>query len=148
MYICVSGNRLFIVKFEAPNSQASRGKDTGKISLMCLHGDATKPEVKLARNFTEHEFLQNHKPKVLNIHTMSSTKMQYLIAYNSFSAVLWLGLLVSTLYALSIHGYTSTYTLIGTYAQRIQTLAVLEILHSASGTTEIRLSFYNPANNI
>lgn len=79
---------------------------------------------------------------------MSSAKAWYLIAYNGLSASAWFSLLLQILISLSEYGYTSTYTKVGIYVQWVQTLAVLEILHSVTGIYDQPCSpFGNPSNN-
>ncbi|MCJ1381256.1 hypothetical protein MMC17_004365 [Xylographa soralifera] len=60
----------------------------------------------------------------------ATLQKQYLIAYNATSSLLWLVLLGRVLLLLPL-GYQNVYAGVGQYAKWTQTLAVLEILHSA-----------------
>ncbi|MCJ1394810.1 hypothetical protein MMC18_007690 [Xylographa bjoerkii] len=61
----------------------------------------------------------------------ASLKKQYLTAYNAISALLWLFLLGRVLLLLPSVGYQNIYAGVGQYAKWTQTLAALEIAHSA-----------------
>ncbi|MCJ1433236.1 hypothetical protein MMC27_002595 [Xylographa pallens] len=61
----------------------------------------------------------------------ASLQKQYLIAYNATSALLWSILLGRVLLLLPLAGYQNVYAGVGQYAKWTQTLAVLEIVHSA-----------------
>ncbi|KAI9929189.1 hypothetical protein ASPWEDRAFT_168973 [Aspergillus wentii DTO 134E9] len=61
-----------------------------------------------------------------------SLKSKYLILYNSLSALLWLRILVTVL---STPSPPSLYSTLEPWTRWTQTLAVLEILHAATGIT-------------
>ena len=61
-------------------------------------------------------------------------KQQYLIVYNLASAILWFSVLARVLIILPITGPAYVHDGVGTFARWVQTLAVLEIVHSALGT--------------
>ncbi|MCJ1317735.1 hypothetical protein MMC15_003062 [Xylographa vitiligo] len=61
----------------------------------------------------------------------AALQTQYLLAYNLLSALLWTILLLRTLLLLPLAGHQNIYAGVGQYAKWTQTLAVLEILHSA-----------------
>lgn len=59
-------------------------------------------------------------------------KRQYLVVYNAVSFLLWASLLGRTVLA-STAGIRHVYPQSGTFARNVQTLAVLEVLHSLVG---------------
>ncbi|MCJ1284088.1 hypothetical protein MMC26_003419 [Xylographa opegraphella] len=61
----------------------------------------------------------------------AALQKQYLIAYNGLSALLWSILLGRVLLLLGLAGPRHVHAGVGQYAQWTQTVAVLEILHSA-----------------
>jgi len=63
----------------------------------------------------------------------SSPRTQYLILYNFISALLWLIVLGRVVLLVPLVGFGRTYDGVGTFAKWTQTLAVLEILHAATG---------------
>ncbi|MCJ1296600.1 hypothetical protein MMC34_008166 [Xylographa carneopallida] len=76
-----------------------------------------------------------------------SLRKQYLTFYNALSALLWTILLLRVLILLPLAGHRQIHTHVGQSAKWTQTLAVLEILHSAFGivrspilTTSIQVS--------
>lgn len=60
-------------------------------------------------------------------------KTQYLILYNFISAILWLAVFGRVVLLLPILGHRSVYGGVGEFVKWTQTVAVLEVLHSASG---------------
>ncbi|MCJ1476727.1 hypothetical protein MMC13_005395 [Lambiella insularis] len=62
----------------------------------------------------------------------TSLKTQYLIAYNLTSAILWSVLLTRVLLLIPSVGLSHVYAHVGEYAKWTQTLALLEIVHSAT----------------
>ncbi|MCJ1402291.1 hypothetical protein MMC11_005511 [Xylographa trunciseda] len=61
----------------------------------------------------------------------AALQKQYLTAYNTISALLWLFLLGRVLFLLPLVGYQNVYAGVGQYAKWTQSLAILEIAHSA-----------------
>jgi very-long-chain (3R)-3-hydroxyacyl-CoA dehydratase len=59
---------------------------------------------------------------------------QYLILYNLVSAILWVSVLGRVVLLTPIVGFNNVYGGVGQFAKWTQTLAVLEIVHSAIGT--------------
>lgn len=64
--------------------------------------------------------------------TSSSPQVQYLILYNFVSAILWLAVLGRVLLLVPLVGFGRVYRGVGIFAKWTQTLALLEILHSAT----------------
>ena len=60
-------------------------------------------------------------------------KTQYLILYNFISAILWFAVFGRVVILLPIVGYKNVYGGVGEFAKWTQTMALLEIFHSASG---------------
>ena len=58
---------------------------------------------------------------------------QYLIAYNLISAILWSIVMGKVALIASTQGTNKVYAAAGEYTKWVQTLAVLEILHSLLG---------------
>ena len=58
---------------------------------------------------------------------------QYLILYNFVSAILWLAILGRVILLVPLVGFKNVYGGVGAFAKWTQTLAVLEVVHSASG---------------
>jgi hypothetical protein len=63
----------------------------------------------------------------------SSAKTPYLILYNFVSAVLWLAVLGRVVLLVPIVGFARVYPGVGRFTKWTQTMAVLEIIHSATG---------------
>lgn len=68
--------------------------------------------------------------------TPAYLKNQYLISYNAISAALWFGVLGRVLMFGQYYGVDSGHVYEGSerYTRLTQSLAVLEVLHSATGT--------------
>lgn len=62
-----------------------------------------------------------------------SLKSKYLILYNLISALLWLAVLSRVVVLNSLVGFEQVYEGVGKFTQLTQTMAILEILHSAIG---------------
>ncbi|KAI9872519.1 MAG: hypothetical protein M1830_001531 [Pleopsidium flavum] len=62
-------------------------------------------------------------------------KAQYLIFYNFISAVLWLAVLGRVVLLVPLVGFKNVYGGVGEFAKWTQTLALLELAHSASDCT-------------
>lgn len=60
-------------------------------------------------------------------------KTQYLILYNFISAILWLAVFGRVVLLLPILGHRNVYGGVGEFAKWTQTVAVVEVLHSAFG---------------
>lgn len=58
---------------------------------------------------------------------------QYLIAYNLVCAVLWFAILARVLLLIPLVGFENVYGGVGEFAKWTQTLALLEVVHSAMG---------------
>ncbi|KAI9667353.1 MAG: hypothetical protein M1821_000168 [Bathelium mastoideum] len=71
---------------------------------------------------------------------ISSLKTQYLILYNFASAVLWFTVLGRTALLVPLVGYANIYGGVGEFTKWTQTLALLEIVHSALGLIRAPLS--------
>ncbi len=65
--------------------------------------------------------------------TAAVRKGQYLILYNLISAFLWFAVLARVLVLLAVVGPQNVYGGVGEFAKWTQTLAVLEVAHSALG---------------
>jgi very-long-chain (3R)-3-hydroxyacyl-CoA dehydratase len=65
--------------------------------------------------------------------TSSSPKIQYLILYNFVSAILWLVVLGRVVLLVPLMGFGRVYRGVGLFTKWAQTMALLEILHSATG---------------
>ena len=65
--------------------------------------------------------------------TKGEVAKEYLTAYNSISALLWLSVLGRVVVILPVTGVESVYEAAGDFTKWTQTVAVLEILHSAFG---------------
>ncbi len=57
----------------------------------------------------------------------------YLILYNFGSAILWLAVLGRVILLVPLVGFRNVYGGVGEFAKWTQTLALLEVVHSASG---------------
>ncbi len=66
--------------------------------------------------------------------TKGEVAKEYLTAYNSICALLWLSVFGRVVVILPITGVESIYEAAGDFTKWTQTVAVLEILHSAFGT--------------
>ncbi|KAL9086476.1 MAG: hypothetical protein Q9165_007092 [Trypethelium subeluteriae] len=73
-------------------------------------------------------------------HPPSLLKSRYLILYNFISAVLWLTVLGRTTLLVPLVGYANIHGGVGNFARWTQTLAIMEILHSATGLVRAPLS--------
>jgi very-long-chain (3R)-3-hydroxyacyl-CoA dehydratase len=78
--------------------------------------------------------LRKPAPKPL---TSSSPKTQYLILYNFVSALLWLVVLGRVVFLVPLVGFGRTYQGVGSFAKWTQSLALLEIVHSATGKQQL-----------
>ncbi|KAL3423064.1 protein tyrosine phosphatase-like protein [Phlyctema vagabunda] len=70
----------------------------------------------------------------------SSPKIQYLILYNFVSAVLWLAVLGRVLLLVPLVGFGRAYEGVGSFTKWTQTLALLEVVHSATGIVRSPIS--------
>jgi hypothetical protein len=71
-----------------------------------------------------------------------SLKTQYLILYNLNSALLWLVVLGRVVFGVPEHGFGATYEAVGQFAKLTQTVAVLEIIHAATGKNPPRAQLW------
>jgi len=60
-------------------------------------------------------------------------KNQYLISYNLVCALLWFAILARVLILIPLVGFENVYGGVGEFAKWTQTLALLEVVHSALG---------------
>jgi len=63
----------------------------------------------------------------------SSPKIQYLILYNFISALLWLVIFGRVLLLVPLVGFGRVYNGVGRFAKWTQTIAILEVVHAATG---------------
>lgn len=70
----------------------------------------------------------------------SSPKTQYLILYNFVSALLWLVVLGRVVLLVPLVGFGRIYAGVGQFAKWTQTLALLEVIHAASGVVRSPVS--------
>jgi very-long-chain (3R)-3-hydroxyacyl-CoA dehydratase len=63
----------------------------------------------------------------------SSPKTQYLILYNFVSAILWLVVLGRVVLLVPLVGFGRVYPAAGQFAKWTQTMALLEVVHAATG---------------
>jgi len=63
----------------------------------------------------------------------ASTKKNYLIGYNLLNAVLWASVVGRVVLITSMVGYRDLYKGTGNFVRFTQTLALLEVVHSALG---------------
>ncbi|KAF4631831.1 hypothetical protein G7Y89_g6299 [Cudoniella acicularis] len=70
----------------------------------------------------------------------SSTKTQYLILYNFVSALLWLVVLGRVVLLVPLVGFGRTYKGVGRFAKWTQTMALLEVVHAATGVVRAPVS--------
>lgn len=63
----------------------------------------------------------------------SSPRKQYLILYNFVSAILWTVVLGRVLLLVPFVGFGNVYGGVGRFAKFTQTLALLEVVHAATG---------------
>lgn len=57
----------------------------------------------------------------------------YLVFYNSLSAMLWAVILTRVVSIVALYGRKDVYSWVGEYTKWVQTLAVLEVVHSLVG---------------
>lgn len=69
-------------------------------------------------------------------------KTQYLILYNFISAILWLAVFSRVVILLPIVGHKNVYGGVGEFAKWTQTVALLEVLHSASGIRLLEIASF------
>ncbi|KAG4432670.1 hypothetical protein IFR05_011848 [Cadophora sp. M221] len=70
----------------------------------------------------------------------SSPKTQYLILYNFVNAVLWLTVLGRVVLLVPLVGFGRVYPGVGRFCKWTQTLAVLEVVHAATGLVRAPIS--------
>ena len=61
----------------------------------------------------------------------SARQVQYLVLYNLVSAILWFSVLGRVLLLVPLVGFENVYGGVGQFAKWTQTLAIMEIVHSA-----------------
>src|SRR3954470_24575265 len=65
----------------------------------------------------------------------SNPKTQYLILYNFFSALAWMIVLGRVLLLVPLVGFGRVYPAVGHFTKWTQTMALLEVVHSATGSS-------------
>ncbi|TVY82513.1 putative very-long-chain (3R)-3-hydroxyacyl-CoA dehydratase [Lachnellula suecica] len=70
----------------------------------------------------------------------SNPRVQYLILYNFVSALLWLVVLGRVVLLVPLVGFGRTYKGVGRFAKWTQTMAVLEVVHAATGLVRAPIS--------
>jgi very-long-chain (3R)-3-hydroxyacyl-CoA dehydratase len=70
----------------------------------------------------------------------SSPRTQYLILYNFVSAILWTVVLGRVILLIPLAGFGNVYGGVGNFAKWTQTLALLEVVHAATG----KFSYFHP----
>lgn len=70
----------------------------------------------------------------------TSPKTQYLIFYNSISALLWFVILGRVVTGVPSLGFSNIYDVVGRFTKFTQTAAVLEIIHAATGKLSLELN--------
>jgi very-long-chain (3R)-3-hydroxyacyl-CoA dehydratase len=78
----------------------------------------------------------------------SSLRTQYLILYNFVSMVLWLVVLGRVVLLVPLVGFGRVYPGVGNFAKWTQTLALLEVVHSAVGKFSRRQTAYAFASQL
>lgn len=78
--------------------------------------------------------------------TRSDVAKEYLSAYNSVCALLWLSIFGRVVLLVPITGFESVYEGAGDFTKWTQTVAILEILHSAFGAYSS--PFRSPQENL
>lgn len=63
---------------------------------------------------------------------------QYLTLYNFISAILWLAILGRVVLLVPLVGFKNVYGGVGSFAKWTQTLALLEVVHSAAGESSMQ----------
>lgn len=63
----------------------------------------------------------------------NSPRTQYLIIYNAVSALLWLVVLGRVVGLVPLVGFGTTYAGVGQFTKWTQTLALMEVVHAATG---------------
>ena len=71
----------------------------------------------------------------------SQSRSQYLIAYNAISCLLWLAVLGRVILLVPLVGLGEVYGGVGQWTKWTQTLALAEVIHSATGTSDARGRF-------
>ncbi len=84
-----------------------------------------------------HELQKQKMDRAYETSRKRPVKTQYLILYNFISAILWLAVFGRVILLLPILGHRNVYGGVGEFAKWTQTVAVLEILHSASGIIKL-----------
>lgn len=72
-------------------------------------------------------------PNRSSAQTRAQQKQYYLIGYNLLNSILWTAILGRLLLLIPLVGFQNVYGGVGDFAKWSQTLAVLEIVHSATG---------------
>ena len=66
-------------------------------------------------------------------HLKNQSRTQYLVAYNALSCLLWIAVLGRLLLLVPLVGFEEVYGGVGSWTKWTQTLALVEIVHSATG---------------
>lgn len=62
----------------------------------------------------------------------------YLIAYNGISAIMWSAVLAQVIGTVVMQGWEKVFSNAANFTRMVQTMAVMEIVHSAAGKVEPR----------
>lgn len=65
---------------------------------------------------------------------------QYLLIYNLVNGFLWIAVLGRVILLIPLVGFQNVYGGVGEFAKWVQSIAILEVFHSALGTATIFLS--------
>jgi hypothetical protein len=102
-----------------------------QVSQTCARNGPLFPELKLLP-VAQQKFCRTF-PNTLTAPAMASARSQYLVVYNGTFALLWFTLLIRTLAISPLYSYNKTYVIVGNFAKWVQTVALLDVLHSATG---------------
>ena len=67
----------------------------------------------------------------------TESRTQYLTAYNAISGILWFAVLGRVILLLPLVGFGEVYGGVGEWTKWTQTLALAEVLHSATGSLNL-----------
>lgn len=78
----------------------------------------------------------------------SNPKTQYLILYNFISALLWLVVLGRVVLLIPLVGFGNLYPAVGKLTKWTQSMALLEVVHAATGLFFLSLSSHFASSSI
>ena len=70
----------------------------------------------------------------------AKARNDYLVAYNGISAIMWSAVLSQVIGTVVLYGWEKVFDRASEFTQLVQSLAALEVLHSAAGMLPVRLS--------